>query len=396
MTGYKFSNKKVKENNLRLVLMEILQNSPISRIEISKKTGLTRSTVSELVKRLMEEGLIKESCKNIDKAGPGKKPILLIPETEKFFVIGYDLTVIHSEIVVMNLNGDVIMKKPFISLKKIMSLKNITEILNLFIKSLDEIKHDLNITSDSIKGIGVAFPGLVSRNNNSLSITPNLERYFDFSLIDKFSEKLQIPIVVDNNANMKALGELIYGIGKEVHDFLLVNISYGIGAGLVIQNQLFRGKYNLSGEIGHIKVAEDGDICSCGEKGCLETFSSVRSMVRKYYTKCNKKLDESYDIGKIIDYANQGDQNAIQIFQESGFYLGKAIGNVLNIVNVESVVLTGEVKKYWDIIEKDFYKGLNETTLPLIEKNTQIRLSGLGEEITAIGAASMVLENMLI
>lgn len=76
--------------------------------------------------------------------------------------------------------------------------------------------------------------------------------------------------------------------------------------------------------------------------------------------------------------------------------MGKAIGNVLNIINVESVVLTGEIKKYWDIIEKDFYKGLNETTLPLIEKNTQIKLSELGEEITAIGAASMVLEDMLI
>lgn len=395
MTNYKLSNKKVKENNLKLVLMEVLQHGPISRIEISKKTHLTRSTVSELVNDLINKGLIKENKKAFDKTGPGKKPILLIPETNKFYVIGYDLSITNSEIIVMDLKGSIILKEPFISLKKLISIKNLNEIINLFKENFKSIVSSLNIPEESIRGMGIAFPGLVSPKNNSLSLTPNLEQYFDFSQIRMFSKNLGIPIVVDNNANMKALGELIYGIGKKVNDFLLVNVSYGIGSGLVLEGKLFRGKYNLSGEIGHLKITEDGETCTCGKKGCLETFSSVRSIVKKYYKMKGEENDENYEINKIIKKAQNGDEIASKILKTSGFYLGKAIGNILNILNLQSVVLTGEIIKYWELVKKDFYIGLNETTLNLISTNIDISLSELGEEITAVGAASMVLENIM-
>ncbi|PNR92579.1 ROK family transcriptional regulator [Petrotoga sp. 9PWA.NaAc.5.4] len=394
MPSQKYSNKKIKNNNLKLVLMEILQNGPISRADISKRTHLTRSTVSQLVEKLIEEGLVKEMNKEEKKEGPGKKAILLSGENEKFYVIGYDLTITNSKLIVMNLKGDIVKKSSFLPLKELISIQNIELIVKSFYKSIESIKKELNISNDAIRGIGVALPGLVSHKNKSISFTPNLEQYFDFQSIEKFSEKLDIPIIIDNNANMKALGELIYGIGKEFNNFLFVNVSYGIGAGLIINGQLFRGKYNLTGEIGHVKVVEDGDVCSCGMRGCLETFSSVRSIVKKYYELSGKNLDKKFNIDTIVKKARKGDEIAIKIIRDSGFYLGKVIGNTLNIINLETVVFGGEIIEYWDILENDFYRGLNETALDLVRKNITIQLSKLGDEITAIGAASIVLEDI--
>jgi len=373
--------EKISNLNHLAILELIKKEKEISRADISKKVNLTPASITKITKKLIEQNILKES--KMGTTSGGRPPVLLTLNNKAGYVIGINLAPGYLEGAIGTLNGELKNTKKIDLTKQVQKeevLLNITNMIDYFIKKNQDIP---------LCGIGLAFHGLVD-SKNGISIYAPYYGWNDFNIKKLLKMKYKTNIKVDNDVNAMAIGQKNYLTTKENQNFILINLSAGIGASIVIDNMILNGSRSVAGEVGHIVVSERSSRkCRCGKFGCLETYISHGAMLDKAMEKnlkfknINKMLsNKSSEVQKIVD--------------SSAKYLGKMLGDLVNIINPEYIYLVGElVEKREDFIEK-VEDEIKKSALEYSRKNLKVEKIALGSKIALLGAVTMIIDELFV
>jgi len=390
----KATREDTKVHNKTLILNTVYNGQDVSRADISRITGLTRSTVSDIVSELIDEGLVGEM--GLGQSAGGKPPVLLNAIGEARHIIGIDLASGEFRGALVNLRGE-IKERIDVPIHDQSGEAALEQVFAL----IDEL---LARTDSPILGIGIGAPGLMDADNGVVLNAVNLD-WQELALGDKLEARYQLPVYIANDSQISTLAEYNFGDLPKVANLLLVKISRGVGAGIIINQQLFHGDGFGAGEIGHVRVEEDGELCRCGNHGCLETKISSRAIRRQAKAIAKEHLDsllhqssvdvEQLTLEDVLDAYHAGDPYIANLIQEIGLSLGKALSYVVSLLNIQHVVLAGSVAAFGEGLLAPASARLNESILPGLVDHTELSVSDLGEEIVILGAAGMVLQNEL-
>lgn len=254
-----------------------------------------------------------------------------------------------------------------------------------------------------IAGIGIAVGGLINRRDGIVMRSPNIPSLTNFNLASEIKSRHNIAIIIENDANAAAYGEKLAGVGMNFSDFVVLTLGTGIGGGIVINNELLP----VAAEIGHMSINFDGQQCSCGNVGCLESYASGRAIINKTVSEIEKgaetALKESYGgnfykIGAddIYTAALDGDSLARSILREAGKSLGIGIANIVNILSPEAIILTGGLTGAWNIYIEAALKESSKRALKELHNNIKILRSPVYDDAGIIGAAGLLLKKINI
>ncbi len=381
MTARKVSHKSMRCSNVKLVLDVIRKSGSISRAEISRITGITKSTVSEIISFLQEKNIIIDV--GIESSSKyGRKGILVDINSSEFLVVGYDIGTIWSRIVITDLNGEILRRKRFKTSEE---------------RLIDQIKDNVRDISsglwEKIIGLGFSVPGMVDYKKGVIIHSPNLD-LVNYPFINKVKKLFPgKKVLLDHNLKMMLLAEVEHGSGKGHKNVLVLNIGPGIGSAFTVDGKVARGTHNFSGEIGHITVDPNGDKCSCGKIGCLETVSSAWGIVRRYNSMSKDKVEGRFNSEEVAKRAKEGDNIAIKTFEDAGYYLGVVVAGEVNTVDPEIIIISGGLSNTWDLMEKSFIKAFESNVIRALKGKVKFALSKLGEYSTALGVATLTIED---
>lgn len=385
----------MKSLNKSIILNKILNDGPISRAQIAKDTKLTPPTVGSIVKELMEQDIVKESVQGTSQGG--RKPTMLVINYLGFYIIGVDAGPREIECIITDLSGKItdhhiteittsISKESFLS-----TLKN----------SIDHLLKANHKIQDKIIGIGVAMHGVVDVVEGISLFAPNLHLR-DIPIKAELEAAFPYAVKVENDARALALGEVWFGKGKGSASMIAVNIGHGVGAGITINGKLYHGEASIAGEIGHMTVDLNGKQCECGNKGCLQTVISGPAIAERTIEALKKgeksTLQQIYTDNPdnltgvaVFQAASNGDIFAQQLLKETGEYIGIGLTNLIHTINPAKIIIGGGVSKSGDYILKSMQQTIKTRALTPQAKKTEVVLSGLGDQATALGAVSLLL-----
>lgn len=377
----------VKKQNKSLVLDKIISEEIISRADIAKKSGLNKGTVSALVNELLEAELIYESGPG--ESSGGRRPVMLLFNNKAGYSIGIDLGVNYLLGVLTDLSGNIIEEKRI--LFNDLPYKEIEE------KLFEVISHLISVAPKSkygIIGIGIGVPGTVNKDEVIL-LAPNLN-WKNIDLKDVIEKKYDIPVIIENEANAGAYGEKKFGVGKDFKDIIYISAGIGIGVGLFLNGDLYRGNNGFSGELGHMTIEVNGATCSCGNEGCWELYASEQALIRNA-----KKLglsiptnDES-PIENLLTLAKNNNEQAVSLFEEIGDYLGVGINNIINTFNPQQVIIGNQIAALEEWIVAPLKKRVARQGLWFQQSGLQIDFSENYTLSTPLGVAAFTIERFL-
>lgn len=261
-------------------------------------------------------------------------------------------------------------------------------VLEEYVKTVSKLAKDLiaknNVSIAEIVGLGIGAPNANYYTGN-IEMAPNLPWKQDkVPLAKMFREELNIPVTITNDANAAALGEKMYGVAKDMDNFIMITLGTGVGSGIVINGQLVYGHDGFAGELGHVIIERNGRLCGCGRRGCLETYCSATGIVRTAKER-NTPFLTSKDI---YDAAVKGDETAIDIFKETGTRLGRAFADMVVFSSPEAFVLFGGLAKAGDFIVKYTKEAMEESIMPIFKGKVKILLSTMKDADAAVLGAS--------
>lgn len=261
-------------------------------------------------------------------------------------------------------------------------------VLEEYVKTVSKLAKDLiaknNVSINEIVGLGIGAPNANYYTGN-IEMAPNLPWKQDkVPLAEMFRKELNIPVTITNDANAAALGEKMYGVAKDMDNFIMITLGTGVGSGIVINGQLVYGHDGFAGELGHVIIERNGRLCGCGRRGCLETYCSATGIVRTAKER-NTPFLTSKDI---YDAAVKGDETAIDIFKETGTRLGRAFADMVVFSSPEAFVLFGGLAKAGDFIVKYTKEAMEESIMPIFKGKVKILLSTMKDADAAVLGAS--------
>jgi glucokinase len=253
-----------------------------------------------------------------------------------------------------------------------------------------------------IAGIGIGVPGIISAKEGIVRLSPNLPGWEDIPLRARLMESFQYPVHVENDANAYALGEYWFGAGKGSSCMVCITLGTGVGGGIILGGDIWRGADGMAGEVGHITVNPDGPLCPCGNRGCLERYSSATAVIEMAHAAAagggNTTLKDLKKSGLITaeavaDAAKKGDRAACRIFFEAGKYLGIAIADLINLLNIECVVIGGGMAGAWDLFIGPLKEEVSSRAFKIPAKRCRIVRGRLKDEAGVLGAAGLALKS---
>lgn len=361
----------VKKINKSIVLHTIRRNSPLSRAKVSEMTGLNKATVSNLVAELCAQELVTEVGPG--QSSGGRKPLMLHFNSMAGSVIGIELRVKQLTAVLCDLSGGILFESDF-------SLDNhaLPYVLERMKKTISDLIDKAPESPYGIVGIGVGVPGMVDENGVVL-FAPNL----GWEMVDLrgiLEAEFAVPVTIDNEANAGAQGELNFGAAKDVRHLLYISAGSGIGSGIIIGGELYKGARGYAGETGHMTIEAQGKPCNCGSRGCWELYAS-----EKTYDHSEFSLP-AHTTQELVRYAAAGQEDALRHFSSMGEYLGIGVTNLINSFNPELIVIGGALSEAEAWLGKPLRRVVAERTLPYHKQQLEITFSKLGSRGTMIGA----------
>ena len=385
---------KVKVTNL------IRDSDGISRAALAKKSGLSAPTVSRIVETLIREGLAIES--GAGESNGGRRPTLLKFSGVDNFIIGIDLGTTNIYGVLTDLDARVVaeIKQPTLV------EEGFTRTMERTSNVINELRNQLGDMKGQVCGIGMAIAGLINRERNIVEFSPDFH-WHNVDVRAALSQGHEIPVIFDNVTRVMALGEMWYGAGRDYRNFVMVNVGYGIGAGIIIQGNPLYGLRGLAGEFGHITLEKDSDAqCECGNFGCLEALASgnaiakaARKELRSGAVTLLSELsggDLSRVTAEMVAHAaKQGDGTAWAIFDRAAEYLGLGIAGLINLFNPEAVFIGGGVAQAGDILFDKVRKTVNGRALNKTASDVAVVPATFGPKAAVMGAISLILSGVV-
>jgi predicted NBD/HSP70 family sugar kinase len=371
----------IRDINRQIVLNYIRERGPISRADIAQETALQRSTVSIIVEELKASGLLEEVY---GESTGGRPPILLSLRSADAIAIGVDLGTIRTVVATSDLAGRVLEQEEFPTDPD--AAKTISRVIDCVRK--------LNSKSGgTVEGVGVSLPGLVDPESGRAVFIPHF-RWRDFDIAREVRAATGLAVSADNDANAAALAELWFGRPeiREVRDFIMVLVEEGVGAGIVFDGQVYRGKSGAAGEFGHMTIGEGAPVaCAAGSRRCWEAFASQRAALARYSALNPHAGGETkVDFERLVDLALEGEADAVSALKETARYLGIGVANLTQGLSPEAVIVGGPIVRAWPLIAADVRDAVGESICRGLPP-AQIIASTLGEQPTLMGALSLVL-----
>lgn len=393
----------VKTHNLRALLLSFLHEQRISRIQLARQTGLSSTTITNLISELLEQGIVVEegSQTEIDHRPVGRPPTALRLVPEARLAVGVHIGVGLVRIAITDLYASPLFNKIF----QFDLPTPPQEILARIAKIIEDAITVTGSDRQRIVGIGVGASGLVNFDTGVNILAPNLE-WENVPIRDVLHERLNLPVVVDNNVRAMALGEAFFGAGRGINSLAFVYGRVGVGAGFVVNGQVFRGSSAGAGEIGHVMMlAENGERCRCGRKGCLETLVSETVLIREaqkiasrspgsYLALGLNRSAEADKISVVFEAARNGDRQVLKIIHELACYLGISLANLVNVLNPELILLGGMFAQGHDLIVSTATDTMRQQAFAGLGEHVQVKTTSFGWRAGVIGAAALALTTL--
>jgi predicted NBD/HSP70 family sugar kinase len=380
----------VRDYNRGVVLEAIRLGGGVSRVEIAQKTGLTAQTVSNIVRRFLVEGLVVEG----DRLATGRQRVPLHVNREARSAVGVLIDVEETSFVILDLGGCVVLRRRCRTDWEQGTLKVIQQIAEDAGALLDEA----GVDREKVLGIGVACPGPLDHQTGVVFNPPNLPGWDRVPLSDALSEITGYPVIVDNDATAAAIGERWSGGARGARNFAFVYVSAGIGAGLFLEDHVFRGATTNAGEFGHITLNPDGPPCHCGNRGCVEAYCAPSRIVAAVDGRIREgevstlSADGGFGFADVCRAALAGDAVAGGELRLAASRLGCGVVSLVNLLDVELVVLGGTgLGPVAAIFRQEIERELATRAMAPDLRPIRVELSQAGEDAAAVGAASLVM-----
>jgi len=378
------------------ILINLYVESMLSIADLAKKIAKSTPSVTKVVNHLIEQNIIVE-CGFAESTG-GRRPIqYTINENSDNYILSIACDQYFTTISISDLHNNVIAENRDIAIE----LKEKSS-LDKILKRAEEIIQKSTLSFESFIGIGVSIPGFV---NSELGINESYPKSHSlYNLKQNIEQSFNIPTVIENDSRCIALAEKQLGIAKDITSSLIINLNWGVGLGIIINNAIFKGTAGYAGEFSHIPLADNQMLCSCGKRGCLEVVASLNAAI-KYVE--NDIENEQYSIYSTFINSNEnklealfdsirvGDQVAINNIGKIGYMLGKGISTLIHILNPKQILISGRGAEVGHILEPHIQIALNEFCIPEIAKTTHLGISELHKDAQIKGTMCLVVENLI-
>ncbi|RFA12078.1 ArsR family transcriptional regulator [Subtercola boreus] len=372
------SQSALKAFNQRSVTQRLLGSASLTQAELSRATGLSTASISNIVRALVQDGIAETS----PTISSGRRALLVRLSNNGAVSVGIDFGRSHVRIVIVTLDYRIVAEQT-LSLEIRYSALHA---LSLAAERLDAMLCEFHIPRTAVLGVGVGIPGPINLRSQTVIHGNVLPEWIGVSVSD-IENHMRFPVVIDNDANLGALCEVTWGPHSSTENLIFIKVGTGIGAGLIINGRQFKGALGLSGEVGHIPTSEHGLLCRCGNRGCLETVASTRIMIERL------SLSEhpSSTTADIVRLALDGDSETRRVVEDAGFAIGRMAAILSDVLNPHAVVIGGPLSAMGEVFLEPIRRGLNQYAMPLISETTTVTASSFGDRAEALGAAALVL-----
>nr|WP_232372497.1 ROK family transcriptional regulator [Acuticoccus mangrovi] len=387
--------RQTETRPLRQRLFELLRASGASsRSDLARELAVSPASVTAITSELIANGLVAEVEGVPRDASRGRPPVALTVRPDAFVIAGIKLSDDAHSAVILNFAGEMIAEATTTSAAYRMT---IAETLNETEEVLEAALAVAGLRRGDLAGVGLGLPGVIDHAAGIALWSPLLTER-GVALGAMLAERLGLPVAIDNDANLLTLAELWFGAGREMSDFVVVTIENGVGMGMVLQNQLFRGGHGLGMELGHTKVQRDGALCRCGRRGCLEAYVADYALVREAQTALDWNRDTAESARHLLDRlfaeAKAGNQAARSIFRRAGRTLAVGLSNVIQLFDPHLVILSGSQMRFDYLYAQDVLSEVASLTLDTGRPTPRVEINAWGDMVWARGAAALALARL--
>jgi predicted NBD/HSP70 family sugar kinase len=383
-----------RETGRRKLLDQIRRTGPIPRIELSDITGISRATVTTITAELLQNGLISEVPR--ESAEPegrrGRPRVDLKIRGASRLVVGLKISNNLISLVLLDFAGSQIATLETELTHAVFEPK---ELANIIAETVENLAQSAGFTTQDLSGVGVGIAGIVDAARGFAYWSPSLiQRNVEFGKL--LTQTLGLPAFIDNDANLVAVAEKAFGLGQAHSDFIVVTIESGVGMGLVIGNELYRGTRGCGAEFGHTKVHLDGALCRCGQRGCLEAYVADYALVREAMTVpgADPSTDPGARIEALLAEAKAGEATAKSIVDRAGRMFALGLANLVNIFDPQLIILAGEQMQFDHLFADAVIAEMRKSIVQIDKAPPEVVIHKWGNLMWARGAAAYALDNV--
>ena len=376
--GLNASEMKLRNQKKILQLLVI----PCSRADLARKTGLTRAAISIIVDELIKQQYIIEGEPILGKVG--RKSFVLKLNPDRFYMIGVNLARDGCSVGIVNFCGEILsVTKPQMGETPQGTLRNVEAAIYQLLEEAP--------VSGELLGIGITAPGPLDSSGGIILNPPNFAGWSMTNVTDYYRNKFDCTVLLENNSNALALMEKFYNITHQFKSFVELNVDTGIGSGVILNGELYKGVSGFGNDFGHMSIHFLGETCGCGNIGCAELYASIPNILR--YA---KQINPAFiDWKTIVDLALSDNAQALQILEKEAFYLSIIITNIMNILDVEAIIFAGDLTYQSALFIDLVKKRVNQQIIARMVKEITIIPSSITYEAPVLSSANLILEHFL-
>jgi len=366
----------------------------LSCADLSDKIHKSLPVTAKLLSKLIEEGWVIET--GFAASTGGRRPVMYSLKPDILYVVSVAMDQLITRICIMDMHNRSVTATELFELP----LPKNPNALATLAEKIDEVVKRSGLSKSKIAGVGIGMPGFVDAVKG---LNYSFLQSEHGTLTQLISSKVKLPVFIDNDSRLIALAELKFGSARDKKNAMVINVGWGVGLGMILNGELFRGHNGFAGEFSHIPLFLNNKLCTCGKSGCLETETSLLVVIEK----ANKGLKEGRvsllkelkvenaekAFQEIIHAAGSGDKFAVELLSESGYNIGRGVAILIHLLNPELVILSGRGSSAGKIWQAPIQQALNEHCIPRLALNTEIEISSLGHQAELTGAAALVMEN---
>jgi predicted NBD/HSP70 family sugar kinase len=370
-------------NRLR-VIRALREEGQISRAEIARRTGLSRSTVSSLVADLQADGLVVERPEPGSAHGDqgGRPPILLSFDASAGAAVGIDFGHSHLRVAVSDLASTILAERT----RPLDTDHDAQEGLDAAADLVETTLAEAGVDRAAVLGAGMGLPGPIESGEGVVGTSAILPGWIGMTAEAEMRRRLEIPVMVDNDANLGALAEAAFGAGRAAGDLVYLKVSSGIGAGLILNGRLYRGAGGLAGELGHVLVDPNGVVCRCGNRGCLETVAGTGALIDRL----RPTHGDDLTVEAMLEGARTGDAACRRVIHDAGRAVGQVVATLMNVLNPELFVIGGFLGRAGDELFAGIRESVARAALPETSRRAEVVAGVLGDRAHVLGALALV------
>ena len=373
------SQSELRASNRSRVVDLLRSRGPMTQAELARASGLSPATVSSIAHELRDEGWV------MDEELEGARGRALALSRDAGLAVGIAFGHSHVRVVIADLAHTILAEtENRLDTDHGSAEEGIDLAATLFRRLIDEGEIDLSL----VTGVGMGLPGPLRRDTGEVGDSAILPGWIASHPADLMKEELGLDVTVENDANLGALAEIVWGAGRGCSDLLYVKISTGVGAGLIVNGRLYHGHTGTAGEIGHTTVDEAGPVCRCGSRGCLETFAGADAVLEPL----RRRHGDELTIRDVVTKAETGDAGCQRVIGDAGHALGRAITDACNLLAPERVVIGGDLARAGDLLLDPIRAAVSRATIGAV-REIPVATGTLGERADVLGAVALVLRD---